>query len=469
MMKPIAVLGAGLAGLTAAAELKRRGLPAIVFEAGRSVGGMAASFKDAEGFSYDYGAHFISNRLAKALGAEDICRTVRHYGEAVVVNGRSRSHPFGLMLEPRYVASALKSRFARRDEGPARHAEDWMRRSYGDAMAEEVAMPLVEAWSGAPACELSPSVGEKFGNSIFKSLYLNAAAKVTQRAVCNGYTRTMPEGAGVYHVYPEGGLAKLLEPTLRKLNGAVRLESPVERILVDKGRVVAVRSGGAEVPVSAVISTAPVNVLPRIVEGTDALAPMAAFRYRPMMFVNLRFSGRAILPDTMVWVPDRSQLSFRLTEAPISMPWLAPEGKTLITFDIGCEKGDARWSMSDEDLAKACLDQLCAIYGEELRARYLGAGGTIRTPISYPVYLKAYEEQRLRFGQSTGVQGLYSVGRNGEFAHILMEDVFWRTIRRMDDVARYVGGTEAGGRPGFSLGQGLSAIGLGGASLTQAA
>ena len=75
---------------------------------------------------------------------------------------------------------------------------------------------------------------------------------------------------------------------------------------------------------SAVISTAPVNVLPRIVEGTDALEPLAAFRYRPMMFVNLRFSGRAILPDTMVWVPDRSQLSFRLTEAPISMPWLAP-------------------------------------------------------------------------------------------------------------------------------------------------
>ncbi|WP_082653514.1 NAD(P)/FAD-dependent oxidoreductase [Aureimonas sp. AU22] len=468
-MKPIAILGAGLAGLTAAAELKRRGLPAVVFEAGKAVGGMAASFRDAEGFSYDYGAHFISNRLAKALGAEDICRTVRHYGEAVVVDGRSRSHPFGLMAEPRFLASALKSRIAPRNKAPAANAEDWMRRSYGDAMAEDVAMPLVEAWSGAPARELSPSVGEKFGNSILKSIYLNAAAKVTRRAVCNGYTRTMPEGAGVYHVYPEGGLAKLLEPTLRKLDGSVRLDSPVERILVEKGRVVAVRSVGAEVPVSAVISTAPVNILPRLMEGTDALAPLSAFRYRPMMFVNLRFSGRAILPDTMVWVPDRSQLSFRLTEAPISMPWLAPEGKTLITFDIGCEVGDERWTMSDEDLAKRCLDQICALYGEGLRTRYLGAGGTIRTPISYPVYLNAYEAERRLFARSTGVQGLYSVGRNGEFAHILMEDVFWRTIRRMEDVERYVAAPGAWeGRPGLVAEDPLAGLGFASARLSQA-
>ncbi|RIY00809.1 FAD-dependent oxidoreductase [Aureimonas flava] len=466
MTKPIAVLGAGLAGLTAAAELKRRGLPAVVFEAGRSVGGMAASFKDAEGFSYDYGAHFISNRLARALGAEGICRTVRHYGEAVHLGGRSRSHPFGLMAEPRFLAGALRSRIAPRARGPAANAEDWMRRSYGDAMAEEVAMPLVEAWSGAPARDLSSSIGEKFAHGVLKSLYLSAAAKVTRRAVCNGYTRTMPEGAGVYHVYPEGGLARLLEPTLRSLDGALRLESPVERILVDRGRVVAVRSAGAEIPVSAVVSTAPVHVLPRLVEGSDALKPMAAFRYRPMIFVNLRFSGRAILPDTMVWVPDRSQLSFRLTEAPISMPWLAPEGKTLVTFDIGCEVGDERWTMGDEELAKRCLDQLCALYGEELRGRYLGAGGTIRTPISYPVYLNAYETERKRFALSTGVEGLYSVGRNGEFAHILMEDVFWRTIRRMQDVERYVAGP---GAPGAVVDGSMSAFRLDGASLSQPA
>ena len=434
-MKPVAVLGAGLAGLTAASDLKRRGVPVIVFEAGPAIGGMATSFRDAEGFSYDYGAHFISNRLADALGGKTPCRTVRHYGEAVRLGGTFRKHPFGLLREPRFLRDAIVAKLTPK---PIMTAEDWFRATYGDALAEEVAIPLAEAWSGSPASELSAAIGEKFDAGILKSLYLTAAAKVTGRAVCNGYTREMPEGAGVYHVYPEGGLSQLLKPMTEDLAASIRLETPVERIIVENDRVVAVRARGETIAVSAAISTAPVNVLPRLLDGTDRLSHLAAFRYRPMIFVNLRFSGRAILPDTMLWVPGREHVFFRLTEAPISMPWLAPEGKTLITCDIGCELGNAYWTMPETELAALCLKGLAEIF-PGIEDRSLGAGGVIRTPYSYPVYLAAYEAERLAFARTTGVDGLYSVGRNGEFAHILMEDVYWRTLRRMNDVADYLG------------------------------
>ena len=432
-MKPIAVLGAGIAGLTAADDLRRRGLSAIVFEAGKAIGGMASSFKDGDGFTYDVGAHFVSNRLARQLGTQDICRTVHRYGEAVHLGGRSYGHPFGL-VRPRFVGSAIRSRLR---GGLVGSAADYFRNAYGDTFAEEVANPLVEAWSGAPAADLSPAVGEKWQNGVLKSLYLKAAGRLTGRAVCNGYTRAMPEGAGVYHVYPEGGITRLLQPMADRVASMIRLESRVEKILVSNGQVEAVRVNGEEMPVSAVISTAPVNVLPRIVEGTDALQGLAAFRYRPMVFVNLRFSGRGLLPDTMLWVPDRSQPFFRLTEAPLSMPWLAPEGKTLITFDIGCEVGDAHWTMPDDRLAEICLEGLGRI-DPRLRDRCIGLSGVVRTPVAYPVYLKAYEAERQRFAQTTGVAGLYSVGRNGEFAHILMEDVYWRTLARTSEVADYV-------------------------------
>ncbi|MAU97367.1 MAG: hypothetical protein CMP81_16030 [Fulvimarina sp.] len=433
-MHPIAILGAGIAGLTAAAELQRRGLPVTVYEAGKSVGGMMASFKDPAGFTYDFGAHFVNNRLAAALGAADICRPVKHYGEAVHLGGASYGYPFGLMRSPRFVRGAVASRFRHPE---LRTAEDWFRDHYGDALAEAVAIPIAEAWSGTPASELSPAVGEKMSNGALKTLYLKAAARLTGRAVCIGYSHERSENAGIYHVYPEGGIARLLEPTLDKVRHLVKLESPVEKILVEDGRARGLRVHGETIEASAVISTAPVHVLPKLVEGSDALDHLARFRYRPMIFVNLHFEGRHHLPDTMLWVPDRSMPFFRLTETPISMPWLAPEGKTLITADIGCEIGDEHWSMSDETLAALCLDGICEIY-PHLRRKHLGAGGIMRTPVSYPVYRLDYEEERQRFARSTGIDGLWSIGRNGEFAHILMEDVHCRTLRRMDEVCDYL-------------------------------
>jgi hypothetical protein len=48
-----------------------------------------------------------------------------------------------------------------------------------------------------------------------------------------------------------------------------------------------------------------------------------------------------------------------------------------------------------------------------------------------PGVLNAYEANRLRAERTLGVDGLLSVGRNGEFAHIFMEEVYWRTRRKM--------------------------------------
>ena len=74
---PVAIVGAGIAGLVAARELRRRGIPVVVFEASAQVAGMAKTVRDKDGFSYDVGAHFITNRLAKEIGVADACRTVR--------------------------------------------------------------------------------------------------------------------------------------------------------------------------------------------------------------------------------------------------------------------------------------------------------------------------------------------------------------------------------------------------------
>jgi protoporphyrinogen/coproporphyrinogen III oxidase len=162
---PVAVLGAGIAGLVAARQLARHGVPVTVYEGGPVIAGMARTVTDPDGFSYDVGAHFITNRLAAALGISGSCRTVRHYGEVVRVDGKDRAYPIGLMGVPRYVTSALRAR-AQRADGPPTSVAERFRRDYGQAMADEIAIPLVEAWSGVPATELAPSVADKIPQSI---------------------------------------------------------------------------------------------------------------------------------------------------------------------------------------------------------------------------------------------------------------------------------------------------------------
>lgn len=56
--------GAGMAGLTAAAELQRAGCRGLVLDKGRGVGGRLAS-RRIGGASFDHGAQFITARLAE--------------------------------------------------------------------------------------------------------------------------------------------------------------------------------------------------------------------------------------------------------------------------------------------------------------------------------------------------------------------------------------------------------------------
>jgi protoporphyrinogen/coproporphyrinogen III oxidase len=257
---------------------------------------------------------------------------------------------------------------------------------------------------------------------------LKLAARLTGRAVAHGYCGEKPEGINVWHVYPKYGVGTLCENLAVSLGESVRLESPVDGIMVEDDRVVAVRVNGRETEVSAVMSTAPVPVLAKLVQGTDAVKHLSRFRYRPMVLVNLRLRGRGLLPEVVLWTPETEYPFFRITEAPLSMPWLAPEGKTHLQVDIGCEVGDSMWQMSDEEVTKLCLEHLRPIV-PDVELRYIGSR-VMRTPIAYPVFLRTYEAERLELTRTTGVEGLYSIGRNGEFAHILMEDVYWRTLRR---------------------------------------
>ena len=438
---PVAIVGGGFAGLTAAQTLKKQGIPFTLYEAGKQIAGLAQTFKDEEGFSYDFGTHLITNRLAAELGIESQCRDVSYFGETVLVDGQYYSYPFGLMKVPRYSLGALRDRLLSGKGRKPDNASDWFKATLGAEIAEDVAIPLIEAVMGQPASTLAPSVGDKLPG-VAQTVMLRLAGKLTGKAVAIGYCQDLPESPRVWHTYPMGGIGVLCNKLAEGLDEHIQLESRVEKIIVESERVVAVRVNGETREASAVVSTAPVNILAKLVEGSDNVKHLSEFQYSPMVFVNLRLEGRQLLPDVVLWTPEHKFPFFRLQEASRSMPWLTPEGKTLITADISCKVGDDYWSMSDEDLGELCLRNLEPII-PDVNQRYLGCR-VLRTRIAYPTLLKSYEPARKRLADTTGIEGLISVGRNGEFAHILLEDLYHRTVKKTQ---RLIGELEANSVP----------------------
>jgi protoporphyrinogen oxidase len=210
-----------------------------------------------------------------------------------------------------------------------------------------------------------------------------------------------PPSINVWHVYPQGGLSLLCRHLASDLGDVIKLQSPVEAILVESSRVAGISVQGRVEEVSAVISTAPVTVLAKMVRGTDVLNYLYRFRYRPMVFANLKFKGRKLLPDVVLWTPERKFLFFRLTETPLSMPWLAPDGDTIITADIGCEVVDDVWNADNAALTELCLEAMGPIVSDA-RTRFSGCH-VLRSPLAYPIFLNEYEVERRGFESGTGI------------------------------------------------------------------
>lgn len=423
--RPIAILGGGIAGLTAATHLKNHHVPFVLFESSEAVAGLMKSEQDEEGFTYDCGVHFLTNRLAAAVGMSRDCQPMARYGETVHLRGRCYSYPLGLMGSPKYLSSALYAKASSFLGATTKSAREYYSSQYGKKLAEEIAIPLTEAWSGADGDEIAAAVGQKFSTGLARMMMLRTAAKMTNRVIGIGYASTIVESTNSWHVYPKGGIATVCHRLAEKVHENVRLKRRVERIDVEDNCVQAIVVNGKSIPVSGVISTAPVHVLPRLVHGTDALAGLEKFEYRAMVFINLKLDGPSGLTDVVTWVPEREYPFFRISDIGMGLPWLVPAGKSQITCDIGCKVGDEHWTMSDDDLTQLCLTSIEKMI-PGLSGRCFGSR-IVRVPLAYPIFRLGYEEKRQAWEKSSGVDGLLSVGRNGEFAHILMEDVFWRT------------------------------------------
>jgi protoporphyrinogen oxidase len=198
--------------------------------------------------------------------------------------------------------------------------------------------------------------------------------------------------------------------------GEVRLNTPVTKLEVRDGSVVAIEAGGERIEPSHVISSLPLR-------GTVGMAGAAApgevqaaargLRYRDFLTVALIVDGEDLFPDTWIYIHDPAVRVGRIQNFRSWSPWMVPDqSKASVGLEYFCFQGDDLWEMDDDalvELAKAELAQIGLADPSKVEKGYV-----TRVPKAYPMYDPDYGERvdAVR-GWLEGIGNLVQVGRNG--------------------------------------------------------
>lgn len=252
----IAVIGAGMAGLSAAYDLTRQGRQVVMYEAGAVPGGLASGFK-APGWDWSlerFYHHWFHNDadVLKLIDDLGLSGKVQFPSPVTVVFHEGRFYPLDtLMAQVRFPGMSLLEK-ARALPGVAylRFAPWWQ------PLERETAEVWLTRWVGKAGYEklLQPLLFGKFGEEYYREV--NAAwmwARVVKRT----------KRLGTF----EGGFQALLDALcdrVRAQGGDVRLSTPVTAVRRAEPGGLAVQAAGAEERFDRVIATVSPRLLARL-------------------------------------------------------------------------------------------------------------------------------------------------------------------------------------------------------------
>lgn len=366
-------------GLAAAYYALQRGHQVHIYEAEDRPGGMAAHF-DFGGLSIERFYHFVCKSddptfdLMRELGIADRLRW-RATSMGYLIEGRlfAWDNPLSVLRFPlltpmeklRYgwqMFSTIRTARLERLEGVS--ASDWIIRGAG------------------------PSVFDLLWRRLLALKFHERADSISARWMAGRIRRIgrsrrslMQEELG----YIEGGsetLVAALVKAIEKAGGQMACGTPVEEVVVAEGRVRAVRVGGQDLAVDAVISTVPTPYVANLVPGLSesAKATYRAIHNNGVICVALKLR-RSVTPHFWLNInDDSSDIS-----GVIEFSNLRPLPDTVVFIPYYLPRGHGKWDWSNARLVAegmSCLRKLNpALADDDLIDSHVG-----RLRYAQPIY-----------------------------------------------------------------------------------
>ncbi|HET7465432.1 MAG TPA: NAD(P)/FAD-dependent oxidoreductase [Candidatus Dormibacteraeota bacterium] len=427
--KPIVVLGAGPAGLTAAYELVRHGAPVCVIEKDpRYVGGIARTVEH-NGYRFDIGGHRF---FSKSQEVEDLWTELM--GDEMLTRGRlSRIYYQGRYYDyPLKAFNALRNLGVRetvlclssyagaklRPRPNPKTLDAWVSNQFGDRLFRIFFKTYTEKVWGMPCSELSADwAAQRIKGldlaTVVKSMVLpNLGSRDRGKVVKTLIDRFR---------YPRLGPGQMWERVadrLREAGHPVRMGEAVVRLNRAGGRVASVTTDrGTTFTGSAFVSSLPIRNLVEMVNPplpSEVRAAAAKLRYRDFLTVALVIDGDNLFPDNWVYIHDPDVKVGRIQNFKNWSPdMVADPTKTCIGLEYFCFEGDGLWSSTDQDLVELAKSELAQL--GLCRPEMVVDGAVVRVPKAYPVYDDEYavHVETVRRYIADELPNLHLVGRNG--------------------------------------------------------
>jgi len=441
----VVVVGAGPAGLTAAWQLTKGGVPTTVLEGDAMVGGISRT-AERDGWRFDIGGHRFFTKVPEVealwheiLPDEDFI--LRPRMSRILYGGKLYDYPLRAVnalrnLGPVEALLCVGSYLWVRVRAPADQTnfEGWVSSRFGYRLYRTFFKTYTEKVWGVPATELQADwAAQRIKNLSLVSAVLNAVMpKRNQKDI----TSLIEE-----FQYPKYGPGMMWETAARGVTGRggrLVMEEKVSRIDWEQGTgatsvTTAVTGGygpGAGAPVATrtdtgaehsypathVVSSMPLSSLVRVLSPAappEVLHAAASLRYRDFLTVALVVPESAGFPDNWIYVHSPEVRLGRIQNFGSWSPYLVKEGRTCLGLEYFVNVGDDLWTMTDEDLVALGMKELASL--GLVSADQVERGFVVRMPKAYPFYDKDYKAHvdTIRGWLSANVPNVHPVGRNG--------------------------------------------------------
>lgn len=300
----IAVLGAGVSGLTAARLLQERGEQVTVFEKNSVPGGLART-RFTDGYLYDpHGGHIFNSKhkevvdwVFSILPKENWQFTERN--AKIFLNGRYVSYPFELSiceLEPELAVDCAYDFMKSCDGEEPDNFRDWLTWNFGKTIADTYMIPYNEKIWAYPLEDMETKwMQGKMPLPSKKEILMSLMLK-------DPTERKMPHSTFYYPL--KGGVQTMVNAIAEGLD--IRLDTAIESIKKTDGKWYINGEGGFD----KVISTIPLPELPAVMELPDKVVGLI----KQLKFNSLTTVLFACEPTDITWlyVPSHEYRSHRV-------------------------------------------------------------------------------------------------------------------------------------------------------------